>query len=112
MTTIEIAKMIDTTGIQNAYYQFEDGRELSPPWICFYYPESDDLYADSENYQHITNLTIELYSPYKDFDSEKTIENVLKANGLTWAKIESYEEDQQLYVISYEMEVLINGNTE
>lgn len=104
--------MIDSTGIQNAYFQFEDGRELTPPWICFYYPESDDLYADGENYQLITNLTIELYSPYKDFASEEQIETVLKSHGIPWAKYESYEEDEKLYMISYETEVLINADNE
>lgn len=110
MTKQEIRQMIDETGIQNAYYQFEDGRELTPPWICFYYPESDDLYADDENYQYITSLTIELYSPTRDFASEAAIEKVLKAHKIPWAKFESYESDERLYMISYETEVIINAD--
>lgn len=109
MTTREIKNMIDETGIQNAYYQFEDGRELAPPWICFRYPASDDVYADDSNYQYISALTIELYTPYKDFASERTIEGVLRSHGFSWAKSEAYVDDEKLYMTIYEMEVLIDA---
>lgn len=110
MTIQQIASMIDEIGIQNAYYQFEDGRELTPPWICFRYPESDDVYADDSNYQAISQLSIELYSAEKDFASEAEVEAVLIAHGLAWAKFESHLQDEHLYLVTYETEVIINAD--
>lgn len=109
MTTKGIKQMIESVGVPFAYYQFEDGTALKPPFICFYYPASDDVYADDENYQAITELTIELYSEYRDFETEALIEAALKANGLTYAKAEAHEDDEKLMEIIYETEVILNA---
>ena len=109
MTRKEIAKMVKDIGLPYAYYQFPEGTNIKPPFICFFYSNSDDLFADDENYQRIEVLNIELYSSDKDFDSEALIENALIDNHLTFYKEESFIDSEKLFQIAYEMEVLING---
>ena len=109
MTYQEIASMIESIGLPFAYYQFDQNTVQSPPFICFYYPAINDVYADASNYQRITELTIELYTDNKDFINEKAIEDVLSASGLTYQKTESYIDEEKMYMVSYEMEVIING---
>lgn len=111
MTYEEVASMIKSMGYENAYYQFDHGTATPPPFICFYYPEIDDVYADDSNYQRITELTIEFYTKQKDFDGEAVIESVLAEHGLTYVKEEEYIEGEKLYEVIYEMEVLINAYT-
>lgn len=108
MTYKEINTMLASIGLPYAYYQFH-GTGTEPPFICFYYGDSDDVYADDTNYQRITNLTVEFYSDAKDFDNEALIEKTLSENGLTYQKSEQYIDTEKLHETIYEMEVLING---
>lgn len=109
MTYKEIATMIGSVGLPYAYYQFHDSTPQTPPFICFYYANTDDVYADCKNYQRITELTIEFYSDTKDFGNEATIEATLETAGLTYRKYEQFLDDEKMHETVYEMEVLING---
>ena len=109
MTYKEINTMIASIGLPYAYYQFPEGSAQEPPFICFFYTDTDDLYADDENYQRIPTLNIELYTSEKDFEKEAALEAVLKNNGLTYYKEENYISSENMWQIAYEMEVIING---
>lgn len=109
MTYTEIASMIESIGLPYAYYQFPEGTGQAPPFICFFYSGTDDLYADDSNYQRIVTLNIELYTSEKDFEHEAAIEQALADNGLTYYKEENYIDSEKMYQIAYEMEVIING---
>lgn len=108
MTYKEIDTMMWLTGLPHAYYQFpETGQQ--PPFICWYLDGIDDLYADNSNYQRIVRLIVEYYSDEKDFTNEAMIEGVLSEHGLTYAKDETYLDDEKMHETIYESEVLING---
>ncbi len=109
MTYTEIASMIESIGLPYAYYQFPEGTGQAPPFVCFFYSDIDDVYADDSNYQRIVTLNIELYTSEKDFEHEAAIEQVLANNGLTYYKEENYINSEKMYQIAYEMEVIING---
>lgn len=99
--------MVGSVGLPYAYYQFPDNTQQAPPFLCFYYEDSDDVYADDKNYQRITELTIEFYSDVKDFATEATIEQTLTAAGLTYYKSEQFLDSEKMHETVYEMEVLI-----
>lgn len=107
MTYKQIASMIETVGLPYAYYQFPNDTPQAPPFLVFYYDNSDDLYADNKNYQRITELTIEFYSDNKDFYYESLIEDTLTASGLTYAKSEQWIDTEKMHETVYEMQVLI-----
>lgn len=109
MTYKEIATMIQGIGLPFAYYQFPEGTGQAPPFIVFFYSQTDDLYADDLNYQRIVTLNIELYTSSKDFEKEEAVESVLNSNGLTFYKEENYIEGEKMFQIAYEMEVIINA---
>lgn len=109
MTFKEIATMISGIGLPNAYYQFDKDHPTAPPFICFYYPNSDDLIADNINYSRIEALVIELYTDNKRFDLESTVEAALIANELPFEKTEVYIDSERMYQITYNTEVVING---
>lgn len=109
MSYEDIATMIESIGLPYAYYQFPEGTGQEPPFICFFYSNIDDLYADSANYQRIVTLNIELYTREKDFEHEEAIEAVLADKELTYYKEENYIASEKMYQIAYEMEVIITG---
>ena len=109
MTYKQIASMVSSIGLPYAYYQFPAGTAQAPPFVVFFYADTDDVFADDTNYQRIATLNIELYTNEKDFATESTVEQILTNNNLTYYKEENYIDSEQMWQIAYEMEVIING---
>lgn len=108
MTYKQIASMVSSIGLPYAYYQFPEGTAQAPPFVVFFYADTDDVFADDTNYQRIATLNIELYTSEKDFSTESTVEQILTNNNLTYYKEENYIDSEQMWQIAYEMEVIIN----
>ena len=108
MTFAAISAMIDGVKVPAAYHHFPDNSGQQPPFICFYYDRSDDLYADNTNYQKIETLVIELYTDYKDFALEADVEAALKKAGLTYSRDETYIDSESMHETIYTTVVLIN----
>lgn len=108
MTYQQIATMIAGIGLPYAYHHFPDGSGQDTPFVCFYYPQSNDLIADNTNYQRINQMTVELYTDNKDFALEKQVETALTGAGLVWSKEEFYIDEERMYLASYLTEVLID----
>ena len=109
MTYQDIANIIDGIGIAYAYYQFPNDTAQEPPFICFFYPERNDFFADDRNYVKVSEVDIELYTNEKDFDAEARVEAALESAGLTYGKEETYIDSERLYEVIYTCEVIING---
>lgn len=112
MTTKQVSEMIKSMGFPYAYYQFDINPKNpapEPPFICFYYPNADDLKADNINYARINALIIELYTDDKDFNAEAAVEMALAFNEIPYDKTETYIDSQKMFQITYTMEVVING---
>lgn len=109
MTYEQISNMIKSLGVPYAYYQFNVGTQIAPPYIVFYYSENDDFMADNTNYATIKHLVIELYTKEKDFALETLIGATLNSHELPYAQFESYIDSEKLYMNTFESEVIING---
>lgn len=107
MTYVEVKNLIASFGLPFAYYQFPDGTDQSPPFICFFY-DYDDIYADNSNYVGRAVLYIELYTDNKDFEQEATIEAGLKEAGFSFGKESAYIASERMWQTTYNMEVIIN----
>lgn len=107
MTYKEVATMVDSIGLPNAYYQFPNKTEQEPPFVCFFFTNSDDFYADGTNFQAIRPLVIELYTDDKDFTLEGTVEAVLLSNKLAYTKAETYIDTERMWQISYSVEIVM-----
>lgn len=106
MTTQEVAAMIQEIGLPNAYYRFPETGQ-APPFVCFFYANSNDFLADDTNYQKIEHLIVELYTDDKDFEKEATVERVLQDHGMVYTREETYIDAERMYEVVYEMDVVI-----
>lgn len=109
MTRKELASIIVSFGLPCAYHEFKNKTDKVPPYVTYYYEQSNDLYADNLNYQKLESVAIELYVKDKTPSLEDTIESTLNTNGLTYTKYETYINDEQLLCITYYVEVILNG---
>lgn len=114
MTYLEFAQIVGSvrngeTPVPFAYYQFTADTAKEPPFICYYFTQSDDFGADNINYAPIRRAVIELYTDKKDFSLEQAVEALLASNELVYTKSETYIDSEQMQLTSYEMEVIISG---
>ena len=107
MTPQNIKTMIESVGIPYAYHQFADDTGQQPPFICFFYGNSDDLAADDTNYTRIERLYIELYTDEKDFALEKQIETLLNANDLVFRKEQTYIDSERMHETIYTTDIIM-----
>lgn len=108
MTRKQVADMIGRVGLPYAYNQFNEADAPDgPPFICFFYPNSDDLYADNVNYASIAVLVIELYTDNIDYSREAAIESALTAHELPYSKGQEFIDSERMYQTTYTTEVCI-----
>lgn len=104
MTHKQAAQMIVSIGLPYSYYQFEEGTNQATPFICYFYPNRNDLIADDSNYAKVEHLVVELYTDKKDFEQESKVEEVLTASGLVYTKDEASLDSERMYEVVYETE--------
>ena len=107
MTLTEVAEMVESIGLPYAYYEFPDDTPREPPFICYLYTGSDDMYADDQNYQDIRALVIELYTKQKDFAQEDAVRQVLNNHSLPFSQASDYISDERVYISTFTTEVVI-----
>ena len=107
MTFKEVSDMVKSIGLPYAYYEFPDGTDQAPPFVCFFFPESDDFFADNQNYSLNRRLYIELYCSSKKeaMSTEAMIEASLIEKEMPFSKDNDYISGERLYVTVYTMEV-------
>lgn len=109
MTIEEIKNIIESMALPSAYRFFRENEVPQLPYNIWYLDSSANFGADDKVYTRIDALIIEHYSAYKDFDGEAALEAVLDAAHLFWNKTETYLNTEHMFLVTYEMEVLING---
>ena len=112
MTFEAFSDMINSIGLPYAYYQFPDGTDVEPPFICFYFSGQNGVFADDSIYARREHFVVELYAKNKDFACEAAVEAALVANDLLYTRNESWIDSEKLIMETYEGEGLINGRYE
>ncbi len=107
MTYRELNVFVESLGLPTAYYQFTDDTATAPPFVCWFFTDSQDFYADNTNYQLIRPVRLELYTDFKDFGLEIQIETALSAAGLTYDRSEGAIEAERMYMVTYDFSVTI-----
>jgi hypothetical protein len=106
MTFEETKAMIEETVLPVAYDHFAEGESPDPPFICFLFPGSDNLFADDAVFQKIDELSIELYTDRKDPEMETRIEGILAAHELPFEKSEVWIADERMYEVLYQTQII------
>lgn len=88
-----------------AYRAFPKGKAPSLPFICYLATQTNNFNADNHVYHVIQGVDIELYTRRKDYTSEAAVEAALNENDIIWEKYEEYLDDEEMYMITYEVEV-------
>ena len=101
MTPKEIKEIIKQAEVPCAYYKFAEDTKQEPPFICYFFDGSEDLYADGINYLRLERLYIELYTDRKDFALEDKLQKILNKNGIAFSKEEDNIDSEHMHVTVY-----------
>ena len=112
LTVDELVSVLNSTGLPVSYYQFPQDKVPPLPYLIYWFPASDDFYADDKNYTKINGLRIELYQEEKDFALEQKIENTLTANGIPYVREETWLQSEEMWMVVFTTSILIPDNTE
>lgn len=112
MKLTEITEMIESFGLPCTYLQWEEGDAPALPYVAFYYPASRGEYADDTNYIQISQLNIELYTKSKNVELENKIIQILEQYCIPFESSETYLEDEKMYEVLFECEILIEEEDE
>ncbi|WP_420768756.1 hypothetical protein ACNR9V_03250 [Parageobacillus thermoglucosidasius] len=104
MTQEELYQALKSIGYPVAYSSFSN--PVTPPFIVYQFAYSNDMMADNINYVTIDDFQIELYTAKKDLDAEQKVQDKLKELGLPYRKFETYLDEEKVYQILYEIQIL------
>ena len=104
MTQAELYQALKSIGYPVAYGSFSS--PATPPFITYQFAYSNDMMADNVNYVAIEDFQIELYTAEKDLIAEQKVQDKLKELGLTYRKFETYLDEEKMYQILYEIQIL------
>ena len=107
MNLTDLHTVLVATGLPVAYGYFPDDEKVSPPCITYEVAFTQNFGADNKVYSPFTNVDIFLFQRVKG-DAESRLEAQLDANSIFWNKTETWEQDEKVYQIVYE--VKINGS--
>ena len=108
MTLPEIYNILKSiTGFEKkvAYRAFPKGHAPALPYICYMATQTSNFKADNKVYTVIQGIDVELYTKTKDPATEALVEAALDNANIVWEKYEDYIEDENVFMITYEMEV-------
>lgn len=104
MTQAELYQALKAIGYPIAYGSFTS--PVKPPFITYQFAYSNDMMADNVNYVAIEDFQIELYTAKKDLVAEKKVQDKLKELGLPYRKFEAYLDEEKMYQILYEVQLI------
>ncbi|MED3716034.1 hypothetical protein P4518_01355 [Geobacillus thermodenitrificans] len=104
MTQAELYQALKSLGYPVAYGSFTS--PVTPPFITYQFAYSSDMIADNHNYVDIGNFQVELYTAKKDLVAEQKVQDKLKELGLPYRKFETYLDEEKMYQILYEIQIL------
>ncbi len=105
MTLSEIYNCLLTTGLPVVYHSWkaENKEPPEPPYIVYFFIDSENIGADNKVYYKSNRYQVELYTNKKDLSAEQALENVLDGAGIFYDKTEVYIESEKMYQIIYEI---------
>jgi hypothetical protein len=104
MTQAELYQALKSLGYPVAYGSFTS--PVTTPFITYQFAYSNDMMADNQNYVPIDDFQIELYTTKKDIVAEQKVQDKLKKLGFPYRKFETYLDEEKVYQILYEIQIL------
>lgn len=103
VTLKDLKALLEETGLPVAYGFFRTEEAPDLPFLVYQEAYSNNFAADNVVYQKIAHIQIDLFTKWKEPQTEGKVENALSS--FVWEKAEEYDDAEKVYRITYEIEV-------
>ena len=85
------------------------GKPVNTPYAVYYVDDEFAIYADDTEYTKYAICRLELYTDkFKDHTLTRRVKKELKKREINYEINEDYFKDEDLYLVTFEYEVLVN----
>ena len=88
-----------------AYWSFPKKEAPAMPYLVILETSTDNFGADNKVYHVIRGVSVELMTKTKDTTAEGAVEAAFDSAGIFWNKTETHLDDEDAWMVIYDMEV-------
>lgn len=103
MTLEQLTEILAVVGVPVCYDHAPVGTKV--PFITFTCNKDNNVFADDKVYVKKGSLSVRLYSPIKDEELEKKLEDAMNAAELPWRMTDDFD-NEDVFITIYESEVI------
>lgn len=105
MTLEEFKNILSSTGLPVAYLAFPETQAPQMPFIVYQETGSHNAGADNKVWFSATRIQVDLLTRRRSRTTEVILEQALEDTEIYWERVPDYDEDQDYYRVTYEMEI-------
>lgn len=95
-------------GIAVAFSHFTEA--VTPPYMVYLVPATDNFNADNIVYQVVRELEVELYTRENTLQTESLLENAMTSSGFAWDKTsQTWIDEDKVFMSVYTLGDFLNG---
>lgn len=102
MSIKEITDILESYTIPCTFSHFTS--KVTPPFMVYLVPDSDNFSADNITYFSIKNLQVELYSRVDTITEEEKFEEFITAKNIRWEKVDqTWIDEDKVHLSRYNL---------
>ena len=109
MNLMEFKAELEKLDIPIQYRAFASGQAPELPYIIFYENDSDNIFADNQNWFDVLNVVCELYADEKDIELETKLQKLFYDNEIEYNSTETYIDSENMYLKAYDVVITFDS---
>ena len=105
MTLEELNTLLRTTDLPVAYLAFPADDAPQMPFLVYQETGSHNFGADNKVWHSAMRIQIDLFTSRKDRTTEELLEGILTEADIFWERIVEFDDDEDFYRATYEVEI-------
>lgn len=105
MNLMEFKAELEKLEIPIQYRAFASGHAPELPYLIFYENDSDNIFADNQNWFDVLNVVCELYADEKDIELETKLQKLFYYNEIEYNSTETFIDSENMYLKAYDVQI-------
>lgn len=109
MNLMEFKAELEKLEIPIQYRAFASGHAPELPYLIFYENDSDNIFADNQNWFDVLNVVCELYADEKDIELETKLQKLFYYNEIEYNSTETFIDSENMYLKAYDVVITFDS---
>ncbi len=109
MNLMEFKAELEKLEIPIQYRAFQVGQAPELPYILFYENDSDNVFADNQNWFDVLNVVCELYADEKDIELETKLQKLFYDTEIQYNSTETFIDSENMYLKAYDVQITFDS---